>query len=240
MGIQCHRRLLLLAAISIAAGCAPVDSYPTLRVASVSLFDAGRAVIVTGTSSTGSSTTGSSTSGTTGSGDNELSGALAFGVGKSIDLVNILPDGGEDPTSLGIDITDDSTDSCVDQEGYSDGGFPPLDTEDLILTISDPNGVQPNTPYSSLDAAQWATIAASGSYPSTAYAQVNLYDGTTQYVGVGGTVTVLSDPITQGFDANFDLSLQGLDPSSGLPTGSASRLSGNGTPAAHCVVGFSE
>jgi hypothetical protein len=96
------------------------------------------------------------------------------------------------------------------------------------------------TAYPSLTADQWESIVSSDAYPTTPYAQVNLYDGEFEYVAVAGTATMVADPTSEEFDTNFTLTMQRFDPSSGAITGPTTQLTGNGTPPDMCLIEFLE
>jgi hypothetical protein len=192
------------------------------------------------TGTTGTTGTSGSTGGTTGSAANTLTGTGSFKVGKAIDALLVFPDGGVDPTYAEIDITNDKTDTCVNQEGYPDGGLPKALTEEVVVRVLDPNGVQINNAYPSLTANQWKNLIADGGVPSTAFAEVILESTTAVSLSVSGTVTLSQDSSTQEVDGDFSVDIQALNAAQTGFTGTATAFSGNGTPPASCTVGFLE
>ena len=187
-------------------------------------------------SSNGTTSGGSSSGGSTGSSPpNTLTGQFAFPVGKAIDVEYGLLDGGIDPTYLEVDITNDATDSCLDQEGHPDGGYPEAKTKLAVVIVFDPMGVDVNLPYTSLTEVQEDNLIADGGAPSTAFAQVLYQDAMTNAVSILGTVTLLEDPTTEEVDTDFSVTL--LEKAA-LATQSI--LAGNGTPPLMCAIEFEE
>jgi hypothetical protein len=166
-----------------------------------------------------------------------LSGPLAFDIGQIANVIYRWSDGGPwGGGSVGWQvtqvITSDTSDTCLADLGFPDGGSPANETTRIIAAVfnGESGGIVLGTAYASLSETEEQMYFADGGLTVDAFAQVIYVSPTfpNGLVSIGGTMQV-GDTST-----GLSLSMDSLV-FSDLSDASTYELSGNGLPNPGCT-----